>query len=222
MDCYYYLCGMNHLILIDHKTHIAHNRGRKWLLVEVAYHEGEMYLYTRGQKCYPGTICYFEKENKIRPLREVEMETPHMVVAFPDEIGWIFNEGPPHDHNFDYTNGHYLEVIHPDFVKTQLNNNNLIHIELEIYFETGFEGPLPYSPQYYKNKVIIDVKTEADFLKDSLIDMSLMGIKVRKETRSKIEKLAEEMWDIIGNEGDDNERSYWIRGFMSGFNFGKD
>ena len=55
-----------------------------------------------------------------------------------------------------------------------------------------------------------------------LIDMTPETIQKRKEVLSKVEKLAEEVWESMDNEGDENEKQCWVRGFIVGFNIGKD
>ena len=55
-----------------------------------------------------------------------------------------------------------------------------------------------------------------------LIDMTPETIQKRKEVLSKVEKLAEEVWESMDNEGYENEKQYWVRGFIVGFNIGKD
>lgn len=214
---------MNHHIFLSHETPLAFEAGRKWLQVFAIYFERKLYFGVQGQKASLGDICYFDKENKVRPFRENDGNDYYLIVTFPDEIGWVFNQGPPHDHNYNYTNGHYLEVLHPDTIKDILNSEMLIHIEVDLYFETGFESPLPYTPVYKDNKVVMNLKTFKDFLGEKpLVDLSLEAVEKRKDTLSKVEKLAEEVWESMNNEGDDNEKHYWIRGFIVGFNIGKD
>ena len=214
---------MNHHIFLSHETPLAFEAGRKWLQVFAIYFEGKLYFGVQGQKASLGDICYFDKENKIRPFRENDGNDYYLIVTFPDEIGWVFNQGPPHDHNYNYTNGHYLEVLHPDTIKDILNSQMLIHIEVDLYFETGFESPLPYSPVYKDNKVVMNLKTFKDFLNEKpLVDMSPEAVEKRKDALSKVETLAEEVWESMNNEGDDNEKRYWISGFIVGLNIGKD
>ena len=214
---------MNHHIFLSHETPLAFEAGRKWLQVFAIYFEGKLYFGVQGQKASLGDICYFDKENKIRPFRENDGNDYYLIVTFPDEIGWVFNQGPPHDHNYNYTNGHYLEVLHPDTIKDILNSEMLIHIEVDLYFETGFESPLPYSPVYKDNKVVMNLKTFKDFLNEKpLVDMSPEAVEKRKDALSKVETLAEEVWESMNNEGDDNEKRYWISGFIVGLNIGKD
>lgn len=214
---------MNHHVFLSHETPLAYEAGRKWLQVFAIYFEGKLYFGVQGQKASLGDICYFDKENKVRPFRENDTNDYYMIVTFPDEIGWVFNQGPPHDHNHNYTNGHFLEVLHPDTIKDILNSEMLIHIEVDLYFETGFESPLPYSPVYKDNMVVMNLKTFKDFLNEKpLVDMSPEAVEKRKDALSKVETLAEEVWESMNNEGDDNEKRYWISGFIVGLNIGKD
>ncbi len=214
---------MNHHIFLSHETPLAHEAGRKWLQVFAIYYDGKLYFGVLGQKCSLGTLCYFDKENKIRPLNDNDNSEYYMIVTFPEEIGWVFNQGPPHDHNYNYTNGHFLEVLHPDTIKHILNSETLIHIEVDLYFETGFESPLPYSPVYKDNMVVMNLKTFKDFLNEKpQVDMSPDAVEKRKDGLSKVKTLAEEVWESMNNEGDDNEKRYWISGFIVGLNIGKD
>jgi hypothetical protein len=38
-----------------------------------------------------------------------------VLVASPSVFGYVYNEGPPHDHNHSWKNGMYLEDLHPLF-----------------------------------------------------------------------------------------------------------
>ena len=38
----------------------------------------------------------------------------------------------------------------------------------------------------------------------------------------KKEKTKSQVWENMDNEGDDNEKRYWVRGFVVGFNIVKD
>ena len=55
-----------------------------------------------------------------------------------------------------------------------------------------------------------------------LVDLSPEAVEERKDTKFKVQKLAEQTWDEMDNQGDDNEKTYWIHGFMIGYTFGKD
>lgn len=55
-----------------------------------------------------------------------------------------------------------------------------------------------------------------------LIDLSPEAVEERKDIKSKAQKLAEQTWEDMDNQGDDSEKTYWIHGFMIGYTFGKD
>jgi hypothetical protein len=213
---------MNHHVFLSHDTPLAHEAGRKWLQVFAIYYEGKLYFGVLGQKCSLGTLCYFDSENKVRPLRDTDSGEYYMIVAFPDEIGWVFNQGPPHDRNYNYTNGDYLEVLHPETMNDILTSKILIHIEVDLYFETGIESPLPYSPVYKDNKVVMNLKTFKDFMKDKSVDMSPEAIEKRKTKLQEKRELAELVWEQMCNDGDENDKHYWMAGFVIGLNYGKD
>jgi hypothetical protein len=211
---------MNHHVFLSHDTPLAHEAGRKWLQVFAIYYEGKLYFGVLGQKCSLGTLCYFDSENKVRPLRDTDSGEYYMIVAFPDEIGWVFNQGPPHDRNYNYTNGDYLEVLHPETMNDILSSKILIHIEVDLYFETGIESPLPYSPVYKDNKVVMNLKTFKDFMENkSLVDMGPEAKQERKQKRADERALAEKVWEDMTNEGDLHDKEYWIKGFMIGLNY---
>jgi len=213
---------MNHHVFLSHDTPLAHEAGRKWLQVFAIYYEGKLYFGVLGQKCSLGTLCYFDSENKVRPLRDTDSGEYYMIVAFPDEIGWVFNQGPPHDRNYNYTNGDYLEVLHPETMKDILSSKILIHIEVDLYFESGIESPLPYSPVYKDNKVVMNLKTFKDFMKDKSVDMSPEAIEKRKTKLQEKRELAELVWEQMCNDGDESDKHYWMAGFVIGLNYGKD
>ena len=213
---------MNHHVFLSHDTRLGYEAGRKWLQVFAIYYEGKLYFGVLGQKCSLGTLCYFDSENKVRPLRDTDSGEYYMIVAFPDEIGWVFNQGPPHDRNYNYTNGDYLEVLHPETMKDILSSKILIHIEVDLYFESGIESPLPYSPVYKDNKVVMNLKTFKDFMKDKSVDMSPEAIEKRKTKLQEKRELAELVWEQMCNDGDENDKHYWMAGFVIGLNYGKD
>jgi hypothetical protein len=55
-----------------------------------------------------------------------------------------------------------------------------------------------------------------------LVDMSPDATQERKVKITKLQELAEKVWDEMCNEGDINEKEYWIKGFIVGNNIGKD
>ena len=155
---------MIHMVLFPPETSLAHEYGRKWLPVDFIVFEGNLYFYLKNQECSLGSVCYFPKNKTIRPKRYIDPKFVNRIVAFPDEIGFVFNQGPPHDHNYNYTNGDYLEILHPDTIVKIMEGKYLVHIEVDHYFETGFEGPLPYSPIYFDNKIVLNLKEIKSFI----------------------------------------------------------
>lgn len=59
-------------------------------------------------------------------------------------IGWIYNEGPPHDHNRIWKDSRYLEDLHPLW-KNRLSTN-----EVWVVYENG-------EPLLYDDKLILDL-----------------------------------------------------------------
>jgi hypothetical protein len=55
-----------------------------------------------------------------------------------------------------------------------------------------------------------------------LVDLSPEAVEERKDRKSKVQKLTEQIWDEMDNQGDGNEKTYWIHGFIIGYTFGKD
>ena len=47
-----------------------------------------------------------------------------------DQLGYVYNEGPPHDHNYDWVDSRYLEDIHPSTLK-DLNSDAEIRVLVE-------------------------------------------------------------------------------------------
>jgi len=210
------------MVLLDPITPLAHDRGKKWLIVDPITVDEKLYFYTKGQDTAPGDICYFEDEGIIRPKRENEDKHGHIIVAFPEEIAMIFNGGPPHDRNYNYTYGYYLEVLHPSLYDEISKNEYLIHVEVDYYYETGFEGPLPFSPVYFDNKVVLNIVKISDFREKPLVDLSPEAIMERKSKRQQERELAERVWEEMHNDGDNNDKHYWMAGFVIGLNYGKD
>jgi len=54
-----------------------------------------------------------------------------------------------------------------------------------------------------------------------LLDLSPEAVAIRKEKRKQERIIAENVWRTMDNEGDEFEKSYWIKGFMVGLNHNK-
>jgi hypothetical protein len=59
-------------------------------------------------------------------------------------IGWVYNEGPPHDHNRIWRDSRYLEDLHPSWV------DKIIDGDVWVVYENG-------EPLMYDGKIIIDL-----------------------------------------------------------------
>lgn len=83
----------------------------------------------------------------------------YKVIAHPEQIGWVYNEGPPHDHNYNWVDSRYLEVMHPKTIVNCVKNEFKITIAVEEECITGGEecrGETILVPQLHDGKVIID------------------------------------------------------------------
>ena len=81
------------------------------------------------------------------------------IIATPDQIGWVYNEGPPHDHNYNWVDSRFLESISNRLFINCVKNNFKITIVVEEECITGGEecrGELKLIPQLHEGKVIID------------------------------------------------------------------
>jgi len=57
---------------------------------------------------------------------------------------------------------------------------------------------------------------------EPLVDMTPDAVSERKIKMTKLQELAEKVWDEMCNEGNIHEKEYWIKGFIVGNNIGKD
>ena len=57
---------------------------------------------------------------------------------------------------------------------------------------------------------------------EPLIDMTPDAIQERKTKLQERRELAELVWEQMGNDGDANDKHYWMLGFVIGLNYGKD
>ena len=57
---------------------------------------------------------------------------------------------------------------------------------------------------------------------EPLVDMSPNAVQERKTKLRERRELAELVWEQMGNDGDDNDKHYWMSGFVIGLNYGKD
>ena len=57
---------------------------------------------------------------------------------------------------------------------------------------------------------------------EPLVDMTPNAIQERKTKLQERRELAELVWEQMGNDGDENDKHYWMAGFVIGLNYGKD
>jgi len=82
------------------------------------------------------------------------------VIATPDQIGWVYNEGPPHDHNYNWVDSRFLETVHNKLFVNCVKDNLKITIVVDEECSTGGDdecrGELSLVPHLHDGKVIID------------------------------------------------------------------
>lgn len=84
------------------------------------------------------------------------------VVATPDKFGWVYNEGPPHDHNYDWVDSRYLEVYRESILINCVNNDLKIKVLVEAICEDRRSklddclSGMRLVPKLHNNKIIID------------------------------------------------------------------
>ena len=73
-------------------------------------------LFYHNGNIYESMGLFLDDEDKWKVLNEfneVFYETEvSKVIATPEMFGWLYNEGPPHDHNYDWVDSRFLEVYH--------------------------------------------------------------------------------------------------------------
>lgn len=111
---------------------------------EIIKYKNQFFI-IRNERALAGDLIYF-KEAKVIGTSIFPGEK-FKVIATPDQIGWLLNDGPPHDHNYDFR-GKYIEPI----IKIK---EGVCKVMMEEYYETGLEAPLPLIPTIFKDKIII-------------------------------------------------------------------
>lgn len=122
---------------------------------EIFYHNGKLYE------------CYDMKNNEnddwvivSESLDEFLEKDVLKVIALPTQIGWVYNEGPPHDHNYNWVDSRYLEVLHPNMVIEWVRDGMRVTIVMEEICTNGklsdCVGDYKLVASFYDGKVIID------------------------------------------------------------------
>ncbi len=87
------------------------------------------------------------------------------VIATSDQFGWAYNEGPPHDHNYQW-HGKYLESYIPTMLHNTIMNNCKLNIIVEeicphyggkhIGKDCSCKSGFILVPKLYEGKIIMD------------------------------------------------------------------
>jgi hypothetical protein len=83
-----------------------------------------------------------------------------ILVAAPNVFGYVYNQGPPHDHNRDWKNGMYLEDLHPSFfddVDRKISVVVLVLCPTHIGKDCTCKVGLEVMPRTYDGKIILDL-----------------------------------------------------------------
>jgi len=86
----------------------------------------------------------------------------YKVIATPNMFGGVYNEGPPHDRNYDWVDSRFLEQFHDSYlIKSVLNDFKLsIVVEVECSNKPSTPddciGDLKIKPSLHENKIILD------------------------------------------------------------------
>jgi hypothetical protein len=110
------------------------------------YHNGNIYECTDLKLDYDLDMWVVANENL-----ESFIETDVMkVVATPEMFGWLYNEGPPHDHNRYWGDSRYLEdYIQSCLIPCVKNGLKMSVIVTEI-------SEFNHIPTLHEGKIIID------------------------------------------------------------------
>ena len=118
--------------------------------VEIVKYNNRPYIVKR-ETTFKGDLVYFIQEKIIGTsiIDDIDASSSIQikVISTPDQIGWLLNDGPPHDRNWNFR-GRYVEPI----IDTREGPCEII---MEEYYETGLEAPLPMIPIKFQDKVIL-------------------------------------------------------------------
>ena len=99
----------------------------------------------------------FKKFNIIDTNGVISLKNDDMVIE-GNQLGWVYNDGPPHDHNRSWR-GAYLEDLHPDSFKGKTDVWVAVQeiCPYHIGKDCSCRGGFIISPLLYKGKVIMDL-----------------------------------------------------------------
>ena len=75
----------------------------------------------------------------------------------PDKMSWLYNEGPPHDHNWNYKDG-YAEPATSEVYHRILETGGICYAEME-FDEFGYQWE---GPELFMGKVVIHVDLNSE------------------------------------------------------------
>lgn len=127
-----------------------------------------------------GDLCYVEGVIMKATMNHPSPLFCNKVVAGPDQIGWVYYEGPPHDRAWDYKSNSYVEQLHPNHILDILERENkdvLVevqeicpnydgkHIGKDCSCKSGFI----YVPKLFKDKIIMHTYEFSQFENDNYL-----------------------------------------------------
>ena len=125
---------------------------------DLFYHDGRIFECCR--------LFLDEETEKWIVMSEEEVEyfedEVYKIIATPNMFGWVYNEGPPHDHNYNWVDSRFLEQFHDSYlIKSVLNGFKLsIVVEVEcsnkVYNADDCIGELKIRPLLHENRIILD------------------------------------------------------------------
>ncbi len=129
---------------------------------DMFYHEGKIYECSGLTLDDDLNMWVVANENQ-----ESFIETTVMkVVATPDMFGWLYNEGPPHDHNRYWGDSRFLEdyiqTCLVDAVKNGFKMSIIVHEVCPHYNgshigkDCSCKGGFIHGPKLHEGKIIID------------------------------------------------------------------
>ncbi len=111
-------------------------------------HEDDLFIFNIDNKL---TEAYFDD------LLGSGIKWVKKVIVEPKQIGWLFNEGPPHDRNQDYR-GKFIEPVR--IPKEQFENGKIYEIEMIDEFS---------NPEEFKDEGLFDSKAKPKLIEGKVI-----------------------------------------------------
>lgn len=124
-------------------------------------------LFYYNGKIFECCRLYLDEETEkwiVMSEEEVEYfeDEVYKVIATSNMFGWVYNEGPPHDRNYNWVDSRFLEQFHDSYlIKSVLKNFKLsivVNVECsgKVSNPEDCIGELIIKPSLHENKIIID------------------------------------------------------------------